>query len=207
MKMLITAATIREHFYNKKETLYIEPNSIVTPAARDAAAELKIKLIAGTSPKVPVRLISATPPEPALDETLIARIVAEVAARINFQQSAGLVIEVDSSGLRLVRGSSLVLEACPGKVKTKEIIGMKESPMTAGFIQLESTSFSKQPKYDEVSYVLQGTLICEISGKKYIGKEGDIFFIPAYRQVTYSTEDKVKLFYAACSIGSDKSKI
>lgn len=201
MKKLITAVDVKNYSEQNKKVIYVEPKSIITPAARDEAAELGIEFVVGSKPPVPVSP-TCNNQELMAVESLIARIVAEVTARMNFQQQKSLIKEIDQSGLCLVRGDSVVLEDCPSanckdKVKIKEIVSLKECPMAAGFIEIDAATFSNRPQYDQMCYLLQGSLTCEVSSNKYQGKAGDTFFIPAYQEVTYSTQDKAKLFFVA----------
>lgn len=205
-KTLITAAAIKKHFETNEKIIYVEPKSIITPAARDASSELGVEIVIGAKPAVAAAETKYNYQiKSAFDPALIAGIVKAVIAQLHVQPPLSLNKEIDPSGLCVVRGSSIILEDCPatdpkGGIKKKKIFGGKENSMSAGFVEINASSFSQEPKRDVICYVLQGALNCEINSNKYKGKEGDTFFIPAKRQVTYSSEEKAKLFFVACSL-------
>lgn len=216
MKTLITVSEVKEFAATGKKTMYIDTNTIVTPAARDAASERGIKIIIGVPREkitekhqnneagVPRNKLEAANQEAseAVDPALIAKIVGEVIKSLNqSSKPPQLVKEADSSGLRLVKGNSVVLEKFntgdpSHNVKIKEILNIKESPnMATGFMTMENTAFDWHLTYDEIDYIIEGTLEFIVNGKKYTGTAGDVFFIPADTKVTFSAPDKVKFFF------------
>lgn len=198
MKPLITAAEVKKAARNKDKAIYIESGGIVTPAARDAAREYGIKIF------------TTTEEQPALDDrqgknvlnqAIIASIVGEIISSLNINgKSCSLQKKGHQSGVKLVRGYSVCLEDfltdSNGKVQLKEIFSIKESPsMIAGLMTIDKTPFSYDFKYDEISYVLEGTLDCIINGETITAMAGDVLFIPANTRLTLSAVDKVKLFF------------
>jgi ethanolamine utilization protein EutQ len=215
LKTLITVSEIKQ-FVGKDKTLYVDTNTIITPAAKDAASERGIKIVLGAQPKETYKTkqedaavkecVDTTKTvqqevKGVVDPAMIAKIVGEVMKSLNQTQPSQLVKEVDQSGLRLVKGNTVVLEnfntGDPShNVKIKEILNIKESPnMATGFMSMEKTTFDWHLTYDEMDYVIEGTLEFIVDGKKYTGKTGDVFFIPANTKVTFSTPDKVKFFF------------
>ncbi|MBC2722547.1 cupin domain-containing protein [Desulfosporosinus sp.] len=209
MKTLITATDVKKVAENHETTFYIQADSIITPSATDTAQDLGIQIIVGSAPE-PVQDEINTPcnpialPSSGLDPNLVAKIVGEVMACLNLsKQPSQLIKEVDPCGLRLAKGDSVVLENYDtgnpqDKVKIKELFNSRESSnFSAGFISLEATSYSTLIKHDELNYIIDGTLKCNVNGKTYIGKPGDTFFIPANTKVTFSTSNNVRFFYAS----------
>ncbi|MCG8483152.1 MAG: cupin domain-containing protein [Clostridia bacterium] len=139
-----------------------------------------------------------------ITKEMISKIVKEVLTNIDDSNSSEPVLkkECDPSGLRLVRGNSVQLEAFPtgkegDKVAYKEILNIKESPnMATGFLDIEESSFDWFLGYDELDYIIEGTLEITINGKKYSGKAGDVIFIPMNSAVTFSSPDHCKIFFA-----------
>lgn len=215
MKTLITVSEIKQFLGKGSKTMYVDNNTIITPAAKDAASEHGIKIVLGTQPKeaYETKLDNATVKEcidgnkavenvvAGVDPAIIAKIVGEVMKSLNQTHPAQLVKEADPSGLRLVKGNTVVLEnfntGDPNhNVKIKEILNIKESPnMATGFMSMEKTTFDWHLTYDEIDYIVEGTLEFIVNGKKYVGKAGDVFFIPADTKVTFSAPDKVKFFF------------
>ncbi|KUO51745.1 MAG: hypothetical protein APF76_15295 [Desulfitibacter sp. BRH_c19] len=216
MKTLITVSEIKQFLGKGKKTMYVDTNTIITPAAKDAAGEYGIKIVLGAQAKevyetkqddAEVKACTDTIETvkhevTGVDPAMIAKIVGEVMKNLNqTQRPSQLVKEADASGLRLVKGDTVVLEnfntGDPNhNVKIKEILNIKESPnMATGFMSMEKTTFDWHLTYDEIDYIVEGTLEFIINGKKYTGKAGDVFFIPADTKVTFSAPDKVKFFF------------
>jgi len=211
MKTLISVNEIKNFVSQGKKVHYLEPGTIITPAARDAAHEFGITLKIGPAPQEAVCCAeevkgeTAEPAEPAVSQVspeLISKIVMEVMARLPQFVQPDLVKEVDpETGFALVKGNSVVCERFntgnpKDKVGIKEILTIKESPnMATGFMTMEESSFDFQLKYDEIDYVVDGTLEFIVNGKKYTGHPGDVFFIPMNTKVTFSTPNKCKFFF------------
>nr|WP_315989650.1 cupin domain-containing protein [Desulforamulus aquiferis] len=133
---------------------------------------------------------------------LIAAIVKQVLATLPRAKRAGeLVKEVDSTGLRLVKGSSVVCEKLnTGRtddgVAVKEIFNKKECPqMTTGFMTLEQTNYFCLMNNEEVYYLIDGTMEVEVKGNIYRGEAGDVFYLPKNTAVTLSTKEQAKIFF------------
>lgn len=200
MKPLITAAEVKKAYQNQDKAIFIEPGGIITPAARDAAREHGIRIVANG--KEPLTKEGEQQIQAALSQALITSIVSEVISSLNQGgQSHPVYKEVHPCGLKLVRGNSVILEDFNidyrnGKVQLKEIFNIKESPgMVAGFMTIDKTTFSCRPRYDEINYILEGTLECAAEDNKITGKAGDVLFIPANTQITLSAVEKVKVFF------------
>jgi ethanolamine utilization protein EutQ len=76
-----------------------------------------------------------------------------------------------------------------------------ESPLSdsmgAGFITLEVAGFFEwQVLYDEILYVVSGTLIITQDNKVQKGEKGDIFFLKNGAKITYGTESSTEFFYS-----------
>ncbi|MEL7566066.1 MAG: cupin domain-containing protein [Dehalobacterium sp.] len=211
MKTLISVNEIKSFASAGKKVLYIEPGTIVTPAARDAANDLKISLKEGPAPKepevccVPVKegeTVSSEPAVSSVSPEMISRIVMEVMAKLPQFCMAEMVKEVDpESGFALIKGNTVNCESFntgnpKDKVGIKEILTIKESPnLATGFMTMEESSFDFHLKYDEIDYVVDGTLEFIVNGKKFTGHAGDVFFIPMDTKVTFSTPDKCRFFF------------
>lgn len=222
MKKLITAREVQECKNSGKNKIYVDKNTIVTPAARDAALEKNIVLVNGTEEVcieniVPSLMIEEKKQCHAVEETvvlklneqeknididLIYKIVKEVLA-----QSMGTVIkkaferECDPTGLKLIRGNTVQCERFEtgnpnAKVGLTDVVNTKESPnMGAGFMTIEKSSFDWELCYEEFDYIVEGNLDIIINGKTYHGKAGDVFFIPKNSKITWSTPDFARFFY------------
>ncbi len=220
MKSLITVAEVKKMADAGQKTLYLETGTIITPAARDTAGELGITLQPGPQPKKADQNCCQPEPTPlatnghsplgsgagslpgSIDPALIARIVGEVIASLTQgKDKTGLVVEQHSGGLRLVKGSSVTYERFdtgnPGDgVGIREVITSAASPhMAAGFMTMERTAFAWNLQYEEIDYVIEGTLDIIIDGQTYRGTAGDVFYLPQGSRIIFSSPDKAKFFY------------
>lgn len=209
MKKLITAKEVQECKDFGKSKLYVDKNTIITPAARDVATEKNITFVDGIEEEVAssVKLIETNTPnikqeDKNMDMDLIYKIVKEVLA-----QSMGTDIkksfdsECDPTGLKLIRGNTVQCDRFEtgnpnAKVGLTDVVSIKESPnMGAGFITIDKSSFDWELNYEEFEYIVEGNLDITINGKTYHGKAGDIFFIPKDSKITWSSPDFARFFY------------
>jgi len=214
VKTLISVNEIKSLASAGKKALYVEPpGTIITPAARDAASEWGIAIKFGPEPQeAPAQCLEpqeqekepetvSSPVLSTISPELISKIVMEVMANLPQCHPAEIVKEVDPSGIRLVRGNSVRCESFntgnpKDKVGIKEILTIRESPnMCTGFMTLDKTSFDWHLMYEEIDYIVEGTLEITINGKTYRGKAGDVFYIPADSKITFSSPDQVKFFF------------
>jgi ethanolamine utilization protein EutQ len=105
--------------------------------------------------------------------------------------------------IRLIEGESVVFENfdtgnAKDKVTFKEVLTIEECPnMATGFLRIEESSFDWYLGYDELDYVIEGTLDITYNGKTYTGHAGDVIFIPKETAVTFSSPNYCKFFFAA----------
>jgi ethanolamine utilization protein EutQ len=202
MKKLVTAADIKNCGPNK--TIYVEAGTIVTPAARDLAAErgVAIKIgAAGLATEAASKGCAAGKAD-GISADMIAKIVRQVLASLpGLPRATGMIKEDHPSGVRLVRGKTVHCEPFntgnPGdKVGLTEILNIKESPsMATGFMTLEGPAFEWHLMYDEIDYVVEGTLEIVVDGQTFSGQPGDVLFIPRDTTVTFRTPDKTRFFF------------
>jgi len=222
VKKLITSADVKSLLSSGQKTIQVEPRTIITPAARDMASESGVSFQTGPPIEVNKQAgaaamaqagakepISATGNDPAaklneISPELIAKIVKEVVASMPGlvqTREPEMIKEEDPSGVRLVRGETVNCDPfntgnSRDKVGIKEILTTKESPnMCPGFMTVEDSAFSWDLTYDEVDYVIEGTLDIIVNGKTYRGTAGDVFYIPRNTTVTFSSPDKAKFFF------------
>jgi len=225
MKTLITAAEIKNHALRGKKQLLVGADCIVTPAARDSARDLGVTLIFSQDEPVPgekqpptihvpelavetkgeealASLVAQNIGDNSINPELVERIVKEVIAALKLTNPpAGPVVEKDKSGLRLVRGETVICEPFStgnprDRVFLKDLLPLEDSPnMCAGMMKMENSAFEWELKYDEYDYVIEGELEIIVDGATYRGKPGDVFFIPRGTKIVFSSPGKVKFFY------------
>lgn len=216
MKVLITADEIRTRALNGERLVDLNKDTIITPSARDIARELGVELkftsqealaaanfcnIGGDRQEL-VSLISRNIGDTVFGPDLVERIVKEVLAVLGVQGGGGNpVVEKDRSGLRLVRGDTVTCEPFStgnprDRVFLKDLLPLTDSPnMCAGFMTMEKSAFEWDLKYDEYDYIIEGELEIIVDGQTYLGKPGDVFFIPRGTRIVFSSPGKVKFMY------------
>ena len=82
------------------------------------------------------------------------------------------------------------------KVVLTDITTLDESPrLGCGIMEMDATSFDWTLKYDEVDYIIDGTLEIVIDGRKVVGNKGDIIFIPKDTSIAFSVPDYARFMY------------
>jgi ethanolamine utilization protein EutQ len=108
---------------------------------------------------------------------------------------------VDPSGIMSVRTAQVKPEPFdtgkPGdKVFLKDITDLKESPRLGfGVMEMDASTFKWTLNYDEVDYIIDGTLEILIDGRKVVGHAGDVIFIPAHSTIEFSAPKFTRFFY------------
>lgn len=105
-----------------------------------------------------------------------------------------------SNGLKVVDGKSVRMDDFDtgnkdAVVHFQEVVGKDESKMSAGFLTIDHSSFDWKLTYEEIDYVIEGTLCVTIDGKQYCANPGDVVFVPANSQVVWGSPNHAKIFY------------
>lgn len=129
-------------------------------------------------------------------EEIVKKVIAE---QMGAAQDANR--HVDPSGIMSVKAGNIVAEPFdtgkPGDVvKLTDLFSLSESPrLGAGVMELDHTTFDWTLNYDEVDYVIEGTLEIIIDGRKVVGKPGDVILIPKGSKIQFSTPDFTRFLY------------
>lgn len=146
----------------------------------------------------------AAAPCNTVDPAMIAQIVRQVLSGMgNTCCGTSLDRVVDpGTGFMLIKSSTAQMDVFndgkqdrPG-IYIKEFTNPQESPnMTSGMMEFDHSSLDWTLTYDEMDYVIDGTLEFIVNGQKFTGHAGDSFYIPANTHVTFTTPDKAKFFF------------
>lgn len=202
MRDLVTAADVKKWADGQEKTVHIAANTIITPAARDAARDYGIELIEGAAAQTGPRCAanSASPvaePTPAgVSQAFIAQVVEEVIAALGQgRPRPPAEREADPSGLRLVR-SGAGWDAGTNKVKIKPLFDSGDSPnLAAGLLALEGAAPPQEKRGSEVHYLLEGTVAYTVGGREYVARAGDAVLLPANTEVSVAAAGRAKLFF------------
>ncbi|UQZ90751.1 ethanolamine utilization protein [Deltaproteobacteria bacterium Smac51] len=133
-------------------------------------------------------------------EGMIRKILTEIMTE---NSSGDGLRQVDKSGVMSVRTSGVKTEVFPfdigpsnGKVRLKDMVSLEESPrMGFGVMEMDRTTFKWTLNYDEVDYIIDGTLEIIIDGRKVVGNPGDTMFIPAGSTIEFSAPGFTRFLY------------
>ena len=138
----------------------------------------------------------------AFDVQLIEKIVRKVLEeQMKNDVSQRFDKAIDDSGVLLVKGSTVKCNPFDtgkegDKVFLRDIFSLEESPrMGCGFMEMEASEFDWTLVYDEIDYIIEGTLEITIDGRKMIGNPGDVFLIPKDTTIKFGCPDKVRFLY------------
>ncbi|MBM7834378.1 cupin domain-containing protein [Clostridium sardiniense] len=208
MKRLICAKDMEEFLATGEKVFYIDKDVILTPSAKDIAKNNDISI---TTEKVSEKEICSTNCKgvESLDSNKLLEMFKELINEGLLQEmlkilasgeDSKFVSSRDESGLKVVRGSSVKMDVFDtgnpnNKVYFQELISKDESKMSAGFLIIEDSKFEWELTYEEIDYVIEGTVTVEINGKTYEANAGDVLFVPKGSKVVWGSPNKAKLFY------------
>lgn len=206
MKKLICAKDVEALEKQGQKVLYIDSKTIITPAAKDAAKVFGIEF--STENKCCGSELSKLENSSSgeIDSQMIYTVLKALADKgllkglLENLPKAPYLAERDGGGLKLIRGNSVKFDVFdtgnPGnKVFYQELISKDESSMSAGFLTIEKSSFEWELSYEEIDYVIEGTVTVSINGKTYTAYPGDVLFVPSGSKVVWGSPDKAKIFY------------
>ena len=223
MKTLISAETIRQAKAGGQTCLAAGKGVLVTPEARSLAEELGIRLDDGVA-AAPTAAEAADPATAAIRAAVLAKLPAEAANKPELveqivskvclaQKNAGAKPQViaaatatktdaaAAAGIKLVRGADVHLGVFPGAGTDKQvgiadvITAADGAPIAAGFMAWSQCFFPWTLDYDEIDLVLEGELHIRHNGQTYVGKSGDVLYIPKGSAIEFGTTSAVRFFY------------
>lgn len=134
-------------------------------------------------------------------EDMIRKIIAEKLVDNNKENAPEFEKHIDPSGILSIKTSTVKPEKFDtGKegdnVYLKDVVTLEESPrLGCGIMEMEETAFEWTLKYDEIDYVIEGTLEILIDGRKVVGNKGDIIFIPKNSSIQFSVPKSARFMY------------
>ncbi|MBI9091270.1 MAG: DUF861 domain-containing protein [Desulfobacterium sp.] len=137
-----------------------------------------------------------------LDEKMLENLIRKVLAENLGKAPEGFTKDVDEkSGVFSVKAATVTPEKFDtGKegdqVYLKDVMTLEESPRLGfGIMEMKETTFDWTLKYDEVDYIIDGTLEIIIDGRKVVGNKGDIIFIPKDTSIQFSVAESARFMY------------
>ncbi len=209
MKKLICAKDVEALILKGEKTLYVDGSEIITPSAQDLAKNNGIVFTAAApTPKVQNLGVNKTPSIDNIDSEMLLNFfrkmmdkgLLEEMLQCLKQKNLPFEAECDPNGLKVVRGNTVKMDVFDtgnpnAKAYFQELVSKKESKMSAGFLVIENSKFDWELTYEEIDYVIEGTLTVEINGKTYTAYPGDVLFVPSGSKVVWGSPDKARVFY------------
>jgi ethanolamine utilization protein EutQ len=138
-------------------------------------------------------------------ENINAQVIEEIIRKIINEKLGQTTPEFekhrDASGIMSIKTSTVKPEKFDtgkegDKVLLKDVLTLEESPrLGCGIMEMEETSFAWTLKYDEVDYIIDGTLEVDIDGRKVVGNKGDIIFIPKNSSIHFTVPNYARFMY------------
>ncbi|MEG1255493.1 ethanolamine utilization protein [Clostridium sp.] len=136
-----------------------------------------------------------------IDAKLIEDMVRKIIAESLLKEKCEFEKHVDASGIMSVKLDTVKLDKFDtGKpednVLLKDVVTLEESPrLGCGLMEMKETCFDWTLKYDEVDYIIDGTLEINIDGRKVVANKGEIIFIPKNSTIQFSVPNYAKFMY------------
>lgn len=134
--------------------------------------------------------------QPALVEQVMQKVRAAQTA-----DAAAHSWPAAGGGIKLVKEGEIRLGIFEGAGAEKEvgiadvITAADGAPLAAGFMAWSESFFPWTLDYDEVDLVLEGELHIRCDGQTFVGKAGDVLYIPKGSAIEFGTPGKVRFFY------------
>lgn len=206
MKKLICAKDVENLDKQGKKVFYIDSDTIITAAAADAAKLCGIGFSSEAhccEEKTPQ---TGKAGEGEIDSKMIYAALKTMLDKgllngmFDSNPDQPYIAERDCGGLKLIRGSSVKMDVFDtgnpsNKVFYQELISKDDCSMSAGFLTIEKSSFEWELCYEEIDYVMEGTLTLEINGKTFTAYAGDVLCVPSGSKVVWGSPDRARVFY------------
>jgi ethanolamine utilization protein EutQ len=183
-KRLYSAADIRTWKECGETRIELAPDDIVTPEAEDVAKDLGVALVRmGSDPlEAQVRAVVKAMSNGAHDKRPPAARGAKV------KLIGGSQIQLEPFGLYVKRPD---MNIC-----TTDVITDRDgSSMGAGLMSFEQGSFPWTLNYDEIDFVIEGELEIRVGDESYVGRAGDVIFIPRGTSILFCTATRCRFLY------------
>ena len=131
-------------------------------------------------------------------EQIVRKVVAEQAGIVAKPEFEKLV---DPSGCAVVKCNTVKCKPFdtgkPGdQVYITDMLDLNESErLGCGMMEMRESTFDWELQYDEVDYIIEGTLKVIIDGREVIGHAGDMMYIPKGSKIQFSAPDFARFMF------------
>ena len=225
-KCIIAVTDVLEAAQRGDKTIAANPKEcIVTPGARDKAAELGILISDGADSPAAA---PATPSEivPPQAEALVREVCALMKERLPAGVAApdlerlvrsAVAARLDASGppeaaqqascgdgvcfisgARLLEGGSGPVPVAEKALVAEAIRCGDDVKLAGGYMEWQKAAFNRTVEFPEIGIVIEGELHLAVGGKALVAKAGDMVYLPQGAQVVYSTPGRVRVACVNC---------
>ncbi len=109
--------------------------------------------------------------------------------------------QVDKSGIIAIKAQEVKCEKFTAQnesdgVYLTDVLSLEESPrLGCGVMELDNTSFGWTLTYDEIDYVIDGTLEIIVDGNTITANKGEVIYIPKNSTIRFSSPNKARFLY------------
>ena len=137
-----------------------------------------------------------------INEKMLEKLIRKVLAEYVGGAANGIVKDIEEkSGVLAIKTSTVKpVKFDTGKegdnVYLTDVFSLDESPrLGCGVMEMKESTFDWTLNYDEVDYIIDGTLKIIINGKEIVGNKSDIILIPKNTSVQFSAPDHARFMY------------
>lgn len=138
-----------------------------------------------------------------LDKSRLEALIKEVLVQkltgvngIGERQVASGVMAVKVPQIKVDESNRLDTGVSSDIVYTKDLFTLEESPrLGCGIMEMKQTTFDWTLNYDEIDYVIEGTLSIIIDGKTVTAGPGELILIPKGSKIKFSVPNYARFIY------------
>lgn len=137
-------------------------------------------------------------------ETMIRDIISEKLGQTSCKSHCDGIREVTKSGVMAVKlpkvevteGDRLDTGIAGDIVYTKDVFSLEESKrLGCGIMEMKHTTFAWTLNYDEIDYVIEGSLSIVINGERVTANAGELVLIPKGSKIKFSVPEYARFIY------------
>lgn len=128
-----------------------------------------------------------------MDKAILRRMILEI---LEEEVRDCPVKRVDASAVRCTEHDRLDTGDRSHRVYTRDLFSLAESPqLGCGIMEMEASTFPWTLSYDEIDYVISGTLTIRVGGREVTARPGEVVFIPKNTAIEFSATEKTRFLY------------
>jgi len=128
-----------------------------------------------------------------MDKETLKQIIREV---LEESQGGGLVKRIPLQEICVSEADRLQTGDPAHRVYTHDLFSLEESPrLGCGIMEMERTSFPWTLAYDEIDYVISGTLTVRSGGRSVTAGAGELILIPKGSSIVFSAQERARFLY------------